>query len=332
MSKMKCSELLIKGTKRLKEKGIVAPRLEAEVLLAFAWGRERTHLLIFSDDLVPEEVEWAFNELLSQRSRGVPVAYLTGEKEFMSLPFYVNQDVLIPRPETELLVERVLNFLAGVQGDGLVTEPESKAELPPHSLAVCCQKPKNSFSGKRIAPLSAGGDMQMPLVADVGTGSGAVAVSLAYYDAGVHLVATDISPAALQVARRNAKRHGVAERIEFLQGDLLAPLLQQGITGVGTAIAANLPYIPTADLQGLPLDVQHEPIDALDGGWDGLDHYRRLLPQAAAFLAPKGLLACEVGVGQAELLAGIFVKEGWTEIDIIKDYAGRERIVTAINC
>ena len=413
---MKCSELILKGTGLLKEKGIAAPRLEAEVLLAFAWGRERTHLLIFSDDEVPGEVEGRFHDLLCQRSKGVPVAYLTGEKEFMSLGFYVNPDVLIPRPETELLVERVLEFLAGFPGEGpvpepergikievmnpwrgggRVPEPESETERPPYFPAACCQIPENSYAGKRTAPMSAGGggDVPTPLIADVGTGSGAVAVSLAYYNAQAHLVAIDISPRALQVARRNARRHGVAERVEFLQGDLLTPLLQQvtrvtrgrfschpsgdrfpkgiegagtkeagldfprddqlledaqglgtrasrrrpptvkrlpqGVEGIGTAVVANLPYIPTADLQSLPLDVQYEPLNALDGGEDGLDHYRMLIPQAAAFLAPQGLLACEVGIGQAELLAKLLTKDGWTETEIIKDYAGKERIVTA---
>jgi release factor glutamine methyltransferase len=105
--------------------------------------------------------------------------------------------------------------------------------------------------------------------------------------------------------------------------------LPQGVEGIGTAVVANLPYIPTADLQSLPLDVQYEPLNALDGGEDGLDHYRMLIPQAAAFLAPQGLLACEVGIGQAELLAKLLTKDGWTETEIIKDYAGKERIVTA---
>ncbi|CEO88700.1 N5-glutamine methyltransferase family protein [Syntrophaceticus schinkii] len=462
---MKCSELIFKGTRLLKEKGIAAPHLEAEVLLAFAWGRERTHLLIFSDDEVPREVEDRFHDILCQRSRGVPVAYLTGEKEFMSLGFYVNPDVLIPRPETELLVERVLEYLADFPGEkpapeperetkievvnpgrggGRVPEPEPETERPPYFPAACCPTPANSYagkrtaslsageepgknsvttpSGKRTAPLSAGGVVQTPLVADVGTGSGAVAVSLAYYNAQARLVATDISPGALQVAKRNARRHGVTDRVKFLQGDLLIPLLQQvtrgrfschpschpsgdrlpkwiegagtkevgldfaldgrlpgevgelwlgvqartkeagldfpredqlledvqgigtrasrrrtpavkklpqGVEGIGTAVVANLPYIPTADLQSLPLDVQYEPLNALDGGEDGLDHYRRLIPQAAAFLVPKGLLACEVGIGQAELLAELLTKEGWTETEIIKDYAGKERIVTA---
>lgn len=302
----------------LKEKEIAAPRLEAEVLLAFAWGRERTRLLIFSDEPVPEEVKKKFDDLLCRRSRGVPVAYLTGEKEFMSLEFYVNSDVLIPRPETELLVEKVLGFLTDLEGDR-VQQPEPS----PCSPTTSYKSPRTNNAGIGAIPMPA------YLVADVGTGSGAVAVSLAYYNSRTHLMASDISLRALRVARRNAMRHDVAERVDFLRGDLLAPLLQQGTTGIGTVVAANLPYIPTADLQGLPLDVQYEPLTALDGGGDGLDHYRRLIPQAAAFLAPKGLLACEVGMGQAEMLAELLTKEGWTETEIIRDYAGKERIVTA---
>jgi len=292
---MNCSQLLAKGTRLLIEKGISAARLEAEVLLAFAWGRERTQLLIFPEVPVPEWVGKKFDELLGRRARWTPVAYLTGEKEFMSLPFYVNSDVLIPRPETELLVEKVLHFLAESEGRG-----EGAEEKSPE-----------------------------PLVADVGTGCGAIAVSLAYYNPWARLLASDISPRALRVARRNAVRHGVAARVDLLQGDLLSPLLRQGMRGRGTAVAANLPYIPTAALRSLPADVRCEPLSALDGGEDGLDHYRRLLPQAASFLAPQGLLVCEVGMEQAEPLADILAKEGWTNTEIIKDYAGKERIVSA---
>lgn len=342
---MKCSELIAAGTRVLKEKGITACRLEAEVLLASAWGRERAHLLIFSDEEVPRDVWERFNAHLCRRGRGVPIAYLVGEKEFMSLMFYVNSDVLIPRPETELLVEKVLEFLANVGGGGMPAEKQFSCF--PDSR---CQPPKNS-TGKRVAAVPVGDEAQTGLVADVGTGCGAVAVSLAYYNTWIHLAATDISPRALRVAKRNARRHGVAERVEFLQGDLLTPLLQERSTGypgferadgsgitsqhqqrataIGMAVAANLPYIPAADLQHLPLDVQYEPRNALAGGGDGLDHYRRLIPQAAAFLAPQGLLACEVGSGQAELLAETLAKEGWTATEISRDYAGLERIVTA---
>jgi release factor glutamine methyltransferase len=307
---MKCSELVLKGTRILKEKGIEASRLEAEVLLAFAWRWDRTHLLIFFDEPVPGDVEKRYDDLICRRSRGVPVPYLTGEKEFMSLGFTVNPDVLIPRPETELLVEAVLAYLKGIS-------------LPGNELL-------SINNGERGTPsISGGKDGERYLIADVGTGSGAVAVSLAYYNVQAYLMATDISHAALQVAERNARSHGVADRVGLLQGDLLIPLLEQGFTGRGTAVAANLPYIPTSDLESLPLDVRYEPFSALDGGKDGLDHYRRLIPQAAAFLASGGLLACEIGVGQAEVLREILTNEGWTEVEIVKDYAGRERIVKA---
>jgi len=289
---MNCRELLIKGTEILKKRGINSPRLDAEVLLASAWGRERADLLIFSEDRVPKEVQVVFLDLLKERSKGIPVAYLTGEKEFMSLDFYVNFDVLIPRPETELLVERVLKFLAELD------------------------KP---LKGE-----------EEQLLADVGTGSGAVAVSLAYYNPQVKVFAIDISRKALKTAASNAERHGVKGRVRFLQGDLISPLLEQGYIGMGTAVAANLPYIPTADLPGLPIDVQYEPKNALDGGKDGLEHCRRLIPQAGLFLAPGGLLACEIGVGQGEVLAGLLEQEGWNRVEVLNDYAGRERVVTAV--
>lgn len=288
----------------MKKRGINSPRLDAEVLLASAWGRERADLLIFSEDQVPKEVQLVFYDLLSQRSKGIPVAYLTGEKEFMSLDFYVNSDVLIPRPETELLVEWVLEFLA-------------KLDKPLKTAG-------DITTGHVI------GGEEKHLVADVGTGSGAVAVSLAYYNPKVKVAAIDISHKALQTAARNAEHHGVNRRVRFLQGDLLTPLLEQGLIGMGTVVAANLPYIPTADLPDLPIDVQYEPKNALDGGKDGLEHYRRLIPQAELFLAPGGLLACEIGAGQGEVLAGLLQQEGWNRVKVLKDYAGRERVVTAV--
>ncbi|MDH7576634.1 MAG: peptide chain release factor N(5)-glutamine methyltransferase [Bacillota bacterium] len=280
--------LLRDGMRFLKEAGIGSPRLEAEVLLAFAWGRTRTEILVYPEQRIPAGIVENFWELLKQRARGVPVAYLTGEKEFMSLSFQVNPAVLIPRPETELLAERTLEFLAGRE------------------------------EGHR------------PLVADVGTGCGALAVSLAYYNRRVRVVATDISGAALGVARANARRHGVEQRIEFLAGDLLAPLGAEGRTGRGTAVVANLPYIPRPLLNSLPRDVRYEPRIALDGGVDGLDLYRRLLPQAVAFLAPGGLLACEVDPGQARVLAGLLDEHVWSEVQVSPDYQGSHRMVTAL--
>ena len=263
-------ELLRRGTAVLRQAGLEQPRLEAEVLLAHAWGRSREELLIHPEQEVPEAAARQFLALAGQRAGGVPAAYLTSAREFMSLLMAVTPAVLIPRPETEVLVEEVLRWLAS------------------RTTGAC-------YSGR-------GTVFDQPLVADVGTGSGAIAVSLAHYHLAVQVTAIDISEAALEVAAVNAARHGLADRISFLAGDLLAPLLARGDAGAGTAVAANLPYIPTAAWDRLPPEVRREPRLALDGGGDGLDLYRRLLPQAAAWLAPGGLLACEIGPGQAEVL------------------------------
>ncbi|MGB9791625.1 MAG: peptide chain release factor N(5)-glutamine methyltransferase [Thermacetogeniaceae bacterium] len=287
---MTSGELLRLAAAELRESGIETPRLDAEVLLAHAWGKTRTELLIAPEREVPEGVAKEFMKNIRLRASGMPVAYLTGEKEFMSLPFFVCRDVLIPRPETELLVESVLAFLKEWFGSG----------------------------------------REEALVADVGTGSGAIAVSIAYYEPRARVVATDISGAALEIAATNAARNGVAERVEFLQGDLLEPVLEAKGGSAGAVVAANLPYIPTADLEGLPAEVRCEPRIALDGGEDGLELYRRLLPQAAAFLLPGGMLACEIGEGQGSLLAEILEEAGWESVAVSRDYRGEERLVTAL--
>jgi release factor glutamine methyltransferase len=297
-------ELLQQGTAVLRQAGLDSPRLDAEVLLAHAWGRSREDLLIHPEQEATEAVVRQFLAMVGQRAGGVPAAYLTGAREFMSLLMAVTPAVLIPRPETEVLVEEVLRWL----------------ESRPHNNTVFDQ----------------------PLVADVGTGSGAIAVSLAHYHLAVQVVAIDISEAALEVAAVNAARHGLADRINFLAGDLLVPLLEGGRAlstghgtaacgrGTGTAVAANLPYIPTAAWDRLPPEVRREPRLALDGGGDGLDLYRRLLPQAAAWLAPGGLLVCEIGPGQAEVLIGLLQQASWQQARLIRDYRGEGRMVTAL--
>lgn len=304
-------ELLRQGIMTLKQAGLDQPRLEAEVLLAHAWGRTREDLLIHPEREAPGPVARQFLSLVGRRAERLPASYLTGVREFMSLAMAVTPAVLIPRPETELLVEEVLRWLASRQAPGA-----RRGRLP---------------AGR-------------PLVADVGAGSGAIAVSLAYYNRLVQVVATDVSEAALQVAAGNARRHGVQSRVRLVAGDLLAPLLERrraagrlrrqrldACPGRGAAAAANLPYIPSASLEQLPPEVRHEPRLALDGGGDGLDLYRRLLPQAAAWLAADGLLACEIGgAGQAEALSGLLRQGGWGQIRVIRDYRGEDRVVTAL--
>ena len=235
-------ELLRQGTAVLRQAGLDQPRLEAEVLLAYAWGRTREELLIHPEQEVPEAAGRQFLALVGERAGGVPTAYLTGAREFMSLVMTVTPAVLIPRPETELLVEEVLRWLA--------------------SLSTLKSTRDDSVLNRDVPG-------ECWVVADVGTGSGAIAVSLAHYHPVVQVAAIDISEAALDVAVANACRHGLAGRVRFLAGDLLTPLLEWGdatgsaparhpLAGAhalppgGAAVVANLPYVPTDAWDRLP--------------------------------------------------------------------------------
>jgi len=280
-------EALKEATSRLRQAGVEEPRLEAEILLAAVTGLTRPRLLARLHEPVGAENLRRYFRLVARRSRGYPLQYLTGRQEFMGLTFKVTSDVLIPRGDTEVLVEAVLDRVAG-------------------------ERPWRA--------------------ADVGTGSGAIAASLAYYLPGAFIYALDISGAALRVAAENARHLGVIDRICFLQGDLLEPLL--GLQEVGRygldAVVANLPYIPTGELRRLPREVRREPRAALDGGPDGLELYRRLLPQAAALLKPGGLLAVEISPEQVGAMSRLAADLGdYTVEEIIEDYAGRPRCFLA---
>ncbi|MEW6274994.1 MAG: peptide chain release factor N(5)-glutamine methyltransferase [Bacillota bacterium] len=280
--------------------GVEGAALDAEVLLAHVTGLDRAGLYRESGRaLSPREAE-AYRRLVERRGRREPVAYLTGKKEFMGLEFLVGPAVLIPRPETELLVEKAC---------ALAREFVSR--------------PRELVDPER------GPGVQELLIADAGTGSGAIAVSLAVFLPAARIYATDCSSAALAVARENARRHGVAGRISFLQGDLLSPLFALNLAGRLVLIVANLPYIPAAELPGLMPDVRcYEPLSALDGGPDGLAHYRRLLPQARRCLSDGGRLLMEIGPGQGEKVGRLLAENNW-HYQIIPDLAGRERVVLA---
>lgn len=272
----------------LKQSGIESPRLDAEVLLAHCLGVDRVGLYVNSHSEIEAGVRQAYWELVRRRGKGEPVAYLTGAKEFMGLEFLVTPAVLIPRPETELLVERAMSILKVSPGEGV----EKKQA-----------------------------------VVDTGTGSGAIAVSIARNLPEVEVFAVDVSGAALEVARLNARRHGVAGRITFLRGDLLLPLPEY-LSGKIDLITANLPYIPCGEIEGLMPDVGlFEPRLALDGGEDGLEPYRRLIPMAEKILAPGGSLLMEIGPGQGQKLASM-LEQQW-RCEIVFDLAGRERLVAA---
>jgi len=276
--------LLTWTTEWLASRGSESPRLDAEVLLAFVRGCQRIALYTAFDVAVNDDERTRFRGLVKRRGEGEPVAYLVGSKEFFSLPFGVSPAVLIPRPETEGLVIRVIDI---------------------------CQ--------------SAG---EQARIVDVGTGSGAIAVTLAKRMPRAAFVATDISPAALAVARDNATRHGVADRIEFVECDLLDT---PAAVGPWDVIVSNPPYVREDEFDALPRDVRlHEPRTALVSGPTGVEVIGRLAAAAAKTLAPGGWLLVEVGPSTATAAEQVIAAHAEVVPEpTLKDLAGLPRIVQA---
>ncbi len=291
----------------LERQGVENPRLEAEVLLAAARGCKRIELYVAFDEQPPEATRAAFRDLVRRRAAGTPVAYLVGHREFYSLDFEVTPDVLIPRPETELLVVALLDYVkklgAGDWGLGIGEVSEATPARSP--------KPQ--------APVS---------VADVGTGSGILAVCAAKYVPRSRVTAIDISPAALVIARRNADRHGVAGRIDFVESDLFAAL--PSATRFD-AIVSNPPYVSTAEMASLPKDVRdYEPHVALEAGEQGTAVIEPLVEQAAERLLPGGKLMIEVSPMIADRVEQLLREQaGFRLDDTIRDLAGHPRAVRA---
>jgi release factor glutamine methyltransferase len=267
---------------RFGERRIESARLDAEVLLAHVLGTTRVGLYTGFDKPLGKDELAAYRELVRRRLAGEPVAYLVGRQEFWSMSLEVDPRVLIPRQDTETLVEVGLRF----------------ARHPP---------------GVRR-------------VADVATGSGAVALALAKEIPEATVVATDVSEDALAVARANVARLGLEGRVELRAGDLCAPIASE----TWDLIVANPPYVSDAELRELPAEVKREPRAALAGGPDGLDLVRRLVPQAAAILAGGGLLAIEHGWTQGEAVRSIFTAAGLREVETVKDLAGRDRVTRGV--
>lgn len=261
------------------EKGVDNPRLDAEVLLSRILGQDRLHLYVHFDQPLEQKELQAFRESVKQRALRVPVAYITGSKEFMGLEFSVTPAVLIPRPDTEILVEGALDLLRG---------------------SAC------------------------PQLLDIGTGSGAIIVSMLDRLPDARGTAVDISAEALAVAKTNAEHHAVAGRLVLRQGDLFAPVGNEQYD----AILSNPPYIPDREIAGLEPEVRHEPQAALAGGADGLDYYRRILHDGPQHLKTGGFIAVEVGINQAQPVAAMADGTGMLRThSVLKDYAGKERVV-----
>ena len=279
------AQLLTWTTDFFRERGIENPRLDAEVLLGAVLGKDRMYLYVhFDEPLEPAELA-VFRSHVKERAGHVPLAYVLGTREFMGLDFRVTRDTLIPRPDTELLVQCAVDFLRARTAEG-------RDDLT---------------------------------LADIGTGTGAIALSVLHYTEGTRADAVDISPAAAEVARENAERLGLAERIEVHVGDLTAPLAGHSYD----VILSNPPYIPTADISGLMPEVRsYEPHLALDGGRDGLALYRRLATDAPALLRDGGMFAVEVGIDEARDVAALMeAHPRIVRTEIHKDLGGIERVV-----
>jgi release factor glutamine methyltransferase len=279
------------ATARLTTAGVDAPKRVAQVLLAHALGAPRASV-VMSPPTQPLQAHQfsAYRAFVARCAAGEPLAYVIGTTEFYRLEFAIDRRALIPRPETEHLVEMAL---ARIKADPVSSTTRQTASV------------------------------KAPIV-DVGTGSGCIVVSLAVKLPEARLIATDISSDALALATENAKRHKVSSRIQFLRGDLLAPVPVRA-----EGIVANLPYVTTSEWERLPRNIRdHEPRAALDGGPDGLTYIRRLLSQAAQRVKPDGWLLLEIGATQGQLVATL-ARQAFplAAINLHRDYAGLTRIV-----
>ena len=286
--------LLKSGIAELRDAQVPSYTLAAELLLLHVLGRDRTWIYSHPEEEIVAPVAERYSELVRRRANGEPTQHLTGKQEFWGLEFEITPDVLIPRPETEHLIEVALDRRA-------------VRELRAHR--------RQMLSDRQL------------LIADVGTGSGCIAVALAKELAGTALVATDISPAALDVARRNASRHNVASRIHFLECNLLEGLTDSPLLDL---IVSNPPYISRRETATLMREVrEHEPEIALYGGEEGYELYADLIAQSAEYLLPQGILVLELGQSSLPGVHPLLDATTWTNVSVTNDLAGIPRVLAA---
>ncbi|MBI5167293.1 MAG: peptide chain release factor N(5)-glutamine methyltransferase [candidate division NC10 bacterium] len=289
----------------LAEAGVETPRLDAECLLAHAVGLSRLGLYTSrAKALDPVWVE-AFEELVGRRAGREPLAYILGEREFWSLSIKVGPSVLIPRPETEVLVETALERLRQLTVHSSQFTEKNKDHQP---SAISHQ----------------------PIVVEIGTGSGAISIALAQELPEVYFYATELSPEAIQVASENIERYSLSSRVLLLQGDLFSPLSLLGLEGNVDMVVSNPPYIPRGHLSLLPPEVLFEPVEALDGSVDGLYFHKRIIIESPRFLKPGGWLALEIGADQGRAVTCLLEdSKEYRGIEVVQDYAGKDRVVLA---
>ena len=276
---MTIKELLNQGVIMLKNERIEYPKNKARLILEYTLKKTREYLIIYDKkEVTPKQRdEYVLN--IKRLIQGEPLQYITGLQEFMKLRFLVTKDVLIPQPDTEILVEEVISIAKKIDN---------------------------------------------PTILDLGTGSGSIAISLAKYVQNTKLVAIDISQKAIDIAKKNAKLNGVSNTIDFMQSDLFNKLKNQKFD----IIVSNPPYIPTKEINSLPIEVQKEPKIALDGGEDGLEIYRKIVKEAYKFLNRQGFLCLEIGYNQKEKVKKIIdAQRKYVETYFKKDLCQNDRIV-----
>ena len=256
-------------------------RADSELIVMHVLQRNRAWLMAHGGDEVSEDACGRLQEIFERRSRGEPMQYIIGECEFYGLPFKVTRDVLIPRPETEHLVEKAIEASQG---------------------------------------------FERPRIVDVGTGSGAIAVALAHQLRDAGITATDLSAAALAVARENARRNAVVDRVRFLEGDLMAPVSGEQFE----MVVSNPPYVANKDCALMTVEVrEYEPALALFAGDEGLEVYRRLIPAAYAALVPGGFFGAEMGFSQAGDVESLLAGAGFVDVEFVRDLQGIPRVASA---
>lgn len=276
---MTIREAITKASLQLKTKNIEAPKLKARLLMQYIVKQTRQYIIVYDDKKLTSEQEKSYFEKVEKIIQGIPLQHITHQQEFMKMNFYVSKDVLIPRPDTEVLVEEVIKIA-------------------------------KQINAKKIL--------------DLCTGSGAIAVSLAKYIKGSQITATDISHKALEIAEKNAKNNGVDKQIAFLESDLFQKVPKEKYD----MIVSNPPYIRKEMIKSLQEEVQKEPEIALDGGWDGLDFYRKIIGQADEYLKYGGYLCLEIGYDQKiDVIDLIEQAEKYTDTYGKKDLYGNDRVI-----
>jgi release factor glutamine methyltransferase len=276
-------EALTEGARLLREASIGEDLRTASLLLEHILAWDRAKLIARYDEQLSPDTYDDYMTFIRRRTTGEPVQYMTGHQEFYGLDFVVTPDVLIPRPETEFLVEQVIEMARGLDS---------------------------------------------PLIVDLGTGSGCIAVTVAVNVPRARIIATDISAEALAVARENTVRHRVVSRVEIIQGDRLAALEGRGFEDTIDIIASNPPYVPAGGLESLQREVRDfEPMIALYGGADGLDFYRYLLTDSVKYLKRGGHLVFEIGYNQSEPISTLLDPETWERVALLDDLQGIPRII-----